>query len=144
MTRLLNRLLVWAGAIPQSFISLLARLVIALVFFRSGLTKIDGWHVSDSAIFLFENEYKVPLLSPWLAAHLATFAELTMPILLVIGLASRLAALALLGMTLVIQTFVYPDAYVTHGLWAVALLTIIARGPGVLSLDHLLKSWSGK
>lgn len=141
MTSILNRLLGWANAIPQSFISLLARVVIALVFFKSGLTKLEGWGISDSAIFLFENEYKVPLLSPWLAAHLAALAELTMPILLVIGLASRLAALALLGMTLVIQIFVYPDAYVVHGLWAVALLTIIARGPGVLSLDHLLKSW---
>lgn len=138
MTQLITIFLRWANAIPQSFISLLARLVIATIFFKSGLTKLDGWGISDSAIFLFENEYKVPLLSPWLAAHMAAAAELSMPVLLVLGFASRLAALALLGMTLVIQTFVYPDAYLMHGLWAVALLTIIARGPGVLSLDHLL------
>lgn len=140
MTNLAETLRRWANAIPQSFISLLARVVIAIIFFKSGLTKLDGWSVSDSAIFLFENEYKVPLLSPWLAAHLATMAELTMPVLLVLGLASRLAALALLGMTLVIQLFVYPDAYLTHGLWAIALLTIMARGPGIISLDYLLQN----
>lgn len=139
MTNLLKNLLLWANAIPQSLISLLARLVIATIFFKSGLTKLDGWSVSDSAIFLFENEYKVPLLNPTLAAHLAAAAELAMPILLALGLASRLAALALLGMTLVIQLFVYPDAYLVHGLWAVALLIIIAHGPGVLSLDYLLQ-----
>ena len=105
---LLNRLYAAANAIPQSFISLLARVVIAIIFFQSGLTKIEGWHISDSAIFLFENEYKLPLLSPVIAAHLAALAELTMPILLVLGLGTRLAAAALLGMTLVIQTFVYP------------------------------------
>lgn len=140
MTSFAERLFAWANAIPQSFISLLARVIIALVFFKSGLTKLDGWGISDGAIFLFENEYKVPLLSPWLAAHLAAAAELTMPVLLVLGIVSRLAALALLGMTLVIQLFVYPDAYVTHGLWAIALLTIIARGPGLISLDYLLKN----
>jgi putative oxidoreductase len=139
MTNLLKSLLRWANAIPQSLISLLARLVIAMVFFKSGLTKLDGWSISDSAVYLFENEYKVPLLNPTLAAHLAAAAELAMPILLVLGLASRLAALALLGMTLVIQLFVYPDAYLMHGLWAVALLTIIAHGPGALSLDYLLQ-----
>ena len=137
---LLNRLFIAANAIPQSFISLLARVVIALMFFQSGLTKIEGWHISDSAIFLFENEYKLPLLSPVVAAHLAALAELTMPILLVLGLGTRLAATALLGMTLVIQTFVYPDAYLTHGLWAIALLTLIRRGPGIVSIDHLIAS----
>jgi putative oxidoreductase len=144
MNGIANRCLGWAEAIPHSLIALLARLVIAMIFFKSGLTKIDGWQISDSAIFLFENEYKVPLLSPWLAAHLAAMAELTMPVLLVLGLASRLAALALLGMTLVIQLFVYPDAYLVHGLWAVALLTIIARGPGVFSLDHLLRTGTAR
>lgn len=136
---MIARLLALANSIPQSLISLLARVIIAIIFFQSGLTKLNGWQISDSAIFLFENEYKLPLLNPVLAAHLAAMAELSMPVLLVLGLASRLAALALLGMTLVIQTFVYPDAYLTHGLWAVCLLTIIAHGPGVLSLDHLLQ-----
>jgi putative oxidoreductase len=137
---MLDRVIGLLNGVPQSAISLLARLVIALVFFKSGLTKIDGFGLSDSAIFLFQEEYKVPLINPWLAAHLATLAELTMPVLLVIGLAARFAALALLGMTLVIQTFVYPEAYVLHGLWTVALLTVIAQGAGVISIDHLIKS----
>lgn len=140
MTALVTRLIGWMEAIPQSLITLLARLVIALVFFQSGLTKLDGWGISDSAIFLFENEYKLPLLNPWLAAHLAAAAELSMPVLLVLGIATRFAALALLGMTLVIEIFVYPEAYVLHGLWAVALLTIIRHGAGALSIDRLLRS----
>lgn len=136
---MIARLLTMANNIPQSVISLLARVIMAIIFFQSGLTKLNGWQISDSAIFLFENEYKLPLLNPVLAAHLAAMAELTMPVLLVLGLASRFAALALLCMTLVIQIFVYPDAYLTHGLWAVCLLTIVARGPGVFSLDHVLQ-----
>lgn len=140
MTALVTRLIGWMEAIPQSLITLLARLVIALVFFQSGLTKLDGWGISDSAIFLFENEYKLPLLNPWLAAHLAAAAELSMPVLLVLGIATRFAALALLGMTLVIEIFVYPEAYVLHGLWAVALLTIIRHGAGALSIDRLLRN----
>lgn len=135
-TGLLNR-------IPQSAISLLARVIIGLVFFKSGLTKLDGFGLSDSALFLFQEEYKLPLLNPWLAAHLAALAELTMPILLFAGFAARFAAAALLGMTLVIEVFVYPEAYVLHGLWAVALLTIMAHGAGVVSIDHLLRNRNG-
>ena len=134
----LNGFIALLERIPQSFTSLLARIVVGLVFLKSGLTKVDGFQVTDSAIFLFQEEYKVPLLSPWLAAHLATFNELTMSSLLIIGLASRFAALVLLGMTLVIEIFVYPEAYVMHGLWAVALLTIITHGAGVVSIDHLI------
>ncbi|MBO3759413.1 DoxX family protein [Ciceribacter sp. L1K22] len=124
--------------IPHDLVALVARLSIAGVFWRSGQTKLDGWSVSDSALFLFENEYRLPLLSPWLSAHLATIAEHLFPMLLVIGFASRLSALALLGMTLVIQIFVYPDAWPTHGTWAACLLIVIAKGPGRLSLDHLI------
>jgi putative oxidoreductase len=131
--------------IPHAFIALLARLTIATIFWRSGQTKVEGFHVTDSALFLFREEYKLPLIDPWLAAHLAALAEHLFPLLLVIGLASRASALALLGMTLVIEVFVYPDAYVTHGLWAIALLIVLARGPGVMSLDHLVHSaWSGR
>jgi putative oxidoreductase len=123
------------AAIPDWFVSLIARLSIAGVFWRSGRTKVEGFQVTENAIALFQDEYKVPLLSPWLAAHLAAFAEHLFPVLLVIGLATRLSALALLGMTLVIQVFVYPDAWPTHGTWAACLLLIMARGPGWLSLD---------
>ena len=140
---LINRAISLLNRIPQSAISLLARVVIGLVFFKSGLTKLDGFGLSDSAIFLFQEEYKVPLLNPWLAAHLAALAELTMPILLFAGLAARFAAAARLGMTLVIGIFVYPEAYVLHGLWAVALLSIMAHGAGTVSIDHLLRSRNG-
>jgi putative oxidoreductase len=126
--------------IPQSSISLLARIVVGLIFFLSGLTKVDGFHLTDSAIFLFAEEFKLPLISPWLAAHMAAAIELTMPLLLFAGFATRFAALVLLGMTLVIEIFVYPESYVQHGLWAVALLTIMKHGAGVFSLDHVLKS----
>ncbi|TCL70347.1 DoxX family protein [Rhizobium sp. BK251] len=124
--------------IPHDFIALVSRFSIAAVFWQSGQTKVDGWHVTDNAVYLFENEYKVPFVDPWLAAHLAAFAEHFFPVLLVIGLASRLSALALLGMTLVIEIFVYPDAWPTHGTWAVCFLVIAAGGPGRLSLDYLI------
>jgi putative oxidoreductase len=124
--------------IPQSLISLAARIFPAAVFWRSGQTKVEGFHVTDSAIALFRDEYKLPWIDPALAAHIAAFSEHFFPVLLVIGLASRLSALALLGMTAVIQIFVYPDAWPEQGVWAVCFLVVIARGPGVFSLDHLI------
>jgi putative oxidoreductase len=133
-----------ADRIPQSFVSLVARLAVANVFWTSGQTKVDGFfHVSDNTFYLFAEEYKVPLLPPDLAAYLSTIAEHVFPVLLLVGLASRLSALALLGMTLVIQLFVYPTGWPEHILWATALLVIIARGPGALSLDHLIWRKSG-
>lgn len=125
-------------AIPQDAIALAARIFPAAIFWQSGQTKLEGWRVSENAIALFQDEYRLPLLDPVLAAHLAALGEHLFPLLLVLGLASRFAALALLGMTAVIQIFVYPDAWPTHGVWAVALLVVAARGPGRLSLDHLL------
>ncbi len=130
--------------IPQSLISLAARIFPATVFWMSGQTKVEGFHVTDSAIALFQDEYKLPWIDPALAANIAAFSEHFFPLLLVIGLASRLSALALLGMTAVIEIFVYPDAWPTHGVWAVCFLVVIARGPGIFSLDHLLaRRWSG-
>lgn len=136
--RLLEQAIQALERIPNDLIALIARLSIAGVFWRSGETKLDGWSVSDSAVYLFENEYRLPLIDPWLAAHLAAFAEHFFPVLLVIGLASRFSALALLAMTLVIEIFVYPDAWPTHGTWAVCLLFIAARGPGLLSIDAVI------
>lgn len=130
------------NSIPNDLIALIARLSIAAVFWQSGQTKVEGWMLSDTALYLFENEYKLPLIDPWLAAHLAAFAEHFFPILLVIGLASRLSAMALLGMTLVIEIFVYPAAWPTHGTWAACLLFIAARGPGLISLDALVAKWT--
>lgn len=125
--------------ISGNVIALGARLSIAAIFFLSGRTKVDGLlHIKDTTYLLFAEEYKVPLLSPHLAAHLSTYAEHLFPILLVLGLATRLSALGLLGMTTVIQTFVYPDAWPTHLSWATLLVVLIARGGGAWSLDRAL------
>jgi putative oxidoreductase len=118
--------------IPASLLLLVSRLAAAAVFLRSGLLKLDSWQV---AVTLFRDEYKVPLLPPETAALVATTFEIGCPLLLIVGLATRLATLPLLGMTLVIQTFVYPEAWPEHLLWASALLWVLARGPGRLSLD---------
>jgi len=115
-----------------------ARLFPAAVFWRSARTKMDGWDIAERTYFLFEEEYRLPLLDPELAARLTTIAEHVFPILLVLGLATRLSAFALLGMTLVIQVFVYPAAWPTHGLWATCFLLLILRGGGPFSFDHLL------
>ncbi len=122
--------------VSHPLLALGARLSMAGVFLMSGRTKVEGWlTVSDNAVSLFEEEYKLPLLPPDLAAHLATYAEHLFPLLLVLGLATRLSAAALLAMTLVIQLFVYPAAWATHLGWATLLLYLIGRGPGALSLD---------
>ncbi|MGD9843443.1 MAG: DoxX family protein [Steroidobacteraceae bacterium] len=126
--------------LPESLLLLVARFGIAGVFFLSGRTKVEGWlTITDSAYYLFENEYALPLLSPGVAAHAAAYAEHLFPILLVLGLLTRFSALALFFMTLVIQTFVYSDAWVTHLSWAAILLLLIARGGGSLSLDRLVR-----
>lgn len=123
----------------DSVLTLVARLAIAGIFFQSGRTKVDGLlTLSDSTYSLFRDEYAVPLLSPEVAAHLATYAEHLFPILLVLGLFTRFSALALLGMTAVIQVFVYPDAWTTHLSWAALLLLLVSRGGGALSLDRRL------
>lgn len=131
--------------IPCSLIALLARVVIGLVFFMSWRTKIDfeTWSIKPSTFFLFANEYRVPLIPSDLATYMATTAEFICPILIWIGLGTRFAAAALLGMTLVIQIFVYPNAFVTHGLWAVALLFLMRFGPGKISLDYLISQRVG-
>lgn len=138
--------------IPHSLIAIVGRFSIAAVFWKSGQTKIEGlgldliggefhwgWpRLSESALELFRTEYRLPLIPPELAAPMAAFAEHLFPLLLLFGLATRFSALGLLGMTAVIQIFVYPDAYPTHGTWAAVLLYLIAKGPGALSLDHLI------
>ena len=126
------------GALPYALVALAARIFPAVVFWQSGQTKVDGFAMKDSTYFLFEHEYALPFISPVLAAWLATIAEHIFPVLLVLGLFTRFSALALLIMTLVIQVFVYPQAWITHGLWATAFLILIARGPGWLSLDRWL------
>lgn len=134
----LNR---WGAPLLQ----LAIRLWIARVFFLSGLTKIQDW---DTTVLLFQEEYRVPLLPPDIAALMGTTFELGMPILLAVGLASRLAALPLLGMSLVIQ-FVLGAANpaydsTEHVYWMFLLLAIVVHGPGRLSLDHLIRTWLGR
>jgi putative oxidoreductase len=142
--RLIRGVIAQMARIPDAAVALVARLSIAGVFWMSGRTKVEGLSVTDNAVALFQDEYRLPLISPWLGAHLAAFAEHLFPVLLVLGLATRLSALALLGMTLVIQIFVYPDAWATHGTWAACLMFIMARGPGPLSLDALLEQRTGR
>ena len=129
-----------SDALPLWPVLLLARLVMASVFWTSGRTKVDPgtWlTLSDTTVQLFRDEYRIAL--PGIAAWTAMLGEHLFPALLVIGLASRAAAGGLLGMTLVIELFVYPDAYNVHGTWAVCLLLIILRGAGPVSLDGLVR-----
>src|SRR3954468_3102041 len=123
------------GLLPLSIIQLMARFSLAIIFWRSGQTKLANW---DLTLQLFANEYKVPVLPPEIAAPLAAAIELSCPVLLVLGLFTRVATLPMIGMTLVIQTFVYPMSWVDHLTWLAMLLLLLSRGPGVLSLDHLI------
>lgn len=150
--RALARVIGWMQCIPHTLIALIARVSIAAVFWKSGQTKVEGFAVdlvsgtfelgvprlSGSAVYLFSHEYKLPVLSPEFAAHAAAFCEHFFPVLILLGLATRFSALALLGMTLTIQLFVYPDAYPTHGTWIAILLYLMAKGPGAFSIDHLI------
>ena len=129
-----------AERIPYSAIALLSRFAVADVFWRSGQTKVHGFSIREETFYLFREEYKVPLLPPDVAAYLSTIGEHLFPVLLFFGFASRLSALGLFGMTLVIQLFVVPGGWPEHVLWFSLLLLIIARGPGAFSLDHLI--WS--
>jgi len=125
----------------ETLIGTPARLFIATTFWLSGRTKVEeGLTLAQSAFFLFEYEYALPVIPPRLAAYLATYAEHLFPILLIVGLGSRLSASALLVMTAVIQIFVYPGAWATHLLWASTLTWIIFRGPGQLSVDHWIRT----
>jgi len=135
---IIQRMIGAMDCIPYWFIALAARVFPAAVFWQSGATKVAGWHLKPSAIALFQDEYQLPLIDPTTAAYLSAFAEHFFPILLVIGLAARISALALLFMTVVIEIFVYPGAWPTHGVWATCFLVVIARGPGLLSVDHLI------
>jgi putative oxidoreductase len=125
---------------------------VAAVFWKSGQTKIEGLAIdivsgsfelgmprlSSSAVDLFRDEYQLPLISPELGATLAALGEHVLPLMLLLGLGTRFAALGLLVMTAVIQLLVYPAAYPTHGVWAAVLLWLMVRGPGAVSIDHAL------
>ena len=129
----LNRL------IGHSLLALIARFSIAALFFMSGRTKVTGFlTITDGTYELFRDEYKIPLIPPDIAAHMAAYSEHLFSLLLVLGLFTRFSALALLGMTSVIEIFVYPDAWPTHLSWAGLMLYMVGRGGGVFSLDRKL------
>ena len=131
-----------AERIPYSFIALISRFAVADVFWRSGQTKVSGFSIREETFYLFREEYRVPLLPPDVAAYLSTIGEHVFPILLFFGLASRFSALGLFGMTMVIQIFVVPGGWPEHILWLSLLTLIIARGPGAISLDHII--WNNR
>jgi len=137
---LLKDLIARLESVPLSVNSLLCRWGAAAIFWRSGQTKVHGWfQIDDSTFDLFRDEYKLPLIPPEIAAYAATISEHLFSALLVIGLASRLSAAALFGMTMVIEIFVYPDSWPDHLLWSAVLLFVLFRGPGKWSVDHLLR-----
>jgi putative oxidoreductase len=122
--------------LPLSLILLAGRVGVGVTFFKAGLLKYNSW---EFTVKLFEDEYRVPLLDPAVAARIAMIQELTIPILLFLGLATRIATVPLLGMIAVIQIFVYPNAYNDHLVWGSILVLVLTRGPGVFSLDYLLE-----
>ncbi|RQS72616.1 DoxX family protein [Burkholderia sp. Bp8963] len=124
----LERVPYWLLAIPL-------RVAVATIFWNSAMTKLADW---NAALQLFREEYRLPVLPPDVAAYITVSIELSMPVLLVLGLGVRPVALVLLGMTSVIEIFVYPLAWPTHIQWAAMLLVLLCRGAGALSLDHLL------
>lgn len=133
-----NRLITFPALLerlPLSWILLAMRIAIGAVFLNAGLMKYRSWEMT---LLMFRDEYKVPLFDPNLAARMATFNELTFSVLLILGLATRLATLPLLGMLVVIQTFVYPQAWVEHLTWASILVMLLTRGPGMVSIDHFI------
>jgi putative oxidoreductase len=124
------------------------RVGVAMVFFHSGETKVASsgwwdvgswWSITDTTILLFTEEYKVPILPPDVAAYLATTAEHVAPVMVILGLGARLGAAVLLGMTLVIQIFIYPDHWYEHLLWTAPLIYVFVRGPGRLSIDYMIR-----
>ncbi|MGX6571268.1 DoxX family protein [Cupriavidus necator] len=131
-----QRVVDWLDRIPYTALAIPLRLAVATVFWNSAMAKLANW---ATAVELFREEYRLPLLPPELAAYLAVSVELTAPVLLVLGLATRPVALILLGMTTMIQLFVYPQAWPTHIQWAAMLLVLLARGAGTLSVDWLIR-----
>src|SRR5260370_446910 len=131
----LGRIRAALDGVSYTWLALPLRFAVAAVFWNSAMAKLANW---DTTLSLFTDEYRLPVLPPEIAAYMATAMELTTPILLVLGLMTRFAAFALLGMTAVIEIFVYPQAWPTHIQWTAMLLVLLCRGPGSLSIDHLL------
>jgi putative oxidoreductase len=136
-----TRALRWLESIPYTLLAIPLRIGVAAVFWYSAMSHLASW---DTTLELFKEEYKVPILPSATAAYLAVAIEVTTPVLLVVGLFTRVSALVLLGMTTVIEVFVYPQAWPTHVQWAAMLLVLLARGPGKASLDWFIRRhWLG-
>jgi putative oxidoreductase len=135
LVMLLDKAVRWLESVPYSLLALPLRAAVASVFWRSGMAKLANW---ETTLFLFEDEYKVPILPPEVAANMALAIEIAAPVLLIVGLLTRAAAVVLLAMTAVIQVLVYPDAWPTHIQWAAMLFVLICRGAGTISLDRVL------
>ncbi len=133
--RLVDMMIGLFSRVPYWLVALTARVALAQVFFSSAQTHLANW---DTTLYMFANSYQVPLLPPTIAAYLAVAQEIAMPPLLLLGLGTRFAALALLGMTAVIEIFVYPQAWPTHIQWAAMMLVLISQGGGGVSLDALI------
>jgi putative oxidoreductase len=129
----------WLDRVPYAVLAIPLRFAVAVIFWNSATTKLADW---NATLFLFEDEYRLPLLPPEFAANLALAIEITTPVLLVSGFLTRLAAAALLVMTAIIEIFVYPQAWPTHIQWAAMLLVLLCRGAGTFSLDHVLQRLS--
>lgn len=138
LTKLLVQLRAWLEAVPYSLLAIPLRLGVAWIFWSAAQVKLINW---DRTIDLFRDEYRVPILPPELAASMALSIELTAPVLLVLGLLTRPTAAVLMGMTAVIQLFVYPDAWPTHLQWTAMMLVLLCRGPGSVSLDRVAWQW---
>ena len=138
IARLWARVVALLEAVPYSFLALPLRFAVAVIFWTSGMVKLADW---NATLALFENEYNLPLIPPDIAAPMAATIELTTPVLLVLGLLTRPAAAVLLGMTTVIEVFVYPQAWPTHIQWAAMMLVLMVQGGGALSLDAPIARW---
>jgi putative oxidoreductase len=135
LARMLYRVRNVLEAVSYTWLALPLRFAVATVFWNSAMAKLANW---DTTLALFSDEYQVPLIPPEIAAYMAVTIELTTPVFLALGLMTRFAAFVLLGMTAVIEIFVYPLAWPTHIQWAAMLLVLLCRGAGALSVDHLL------
>ena len=125
----------WLERLPYSLLAIPLRLAVATVFWDSAQSHLANW---QTTLELFQNDYSLPLLSPLLAAYFAVAVEVATPVMLVLGLWTRVASLLLLGMVTVIEVFIYPQAWPTHIQWAAMLLVLLCRGAGRYSVDQIL------
>lgn len=137
---LIRAILDWLEKTPHAVLALLARLGLGAVFWSAGMEKMTNWRIKAETFEAFAHEYRIPLLPPELATYLATAVEHVAPVLIVVGLATRAAGGALVGVIAVIFIFVHQDEWPAMLIWSSAIAFLMTKGPGVLSLDHLIRS----